>query len=99
MVFLGLSAILLLAAASVAASMSDSAARAAAKQYRGVHWRPDRRKYLAQLRVAGKLHYVGYFGSAEQAARAFDNKLRELCRNNPLKLRRSLNFPTLPEAA
>ena len=99
MVFLGLSAILLLASASVAASMSDSVARAAAKQYRGVHWHQGRRKFVAQLRVAGKLHYVGCFGSADQAARAFDNKLRKMCKSNLLRLKRSLNFPTSQESA
>ena len=69
--------------------MSDSVARAAAKQYRGVHWDLRRRKFVAQLRVAGKLHHVGCFGSAEQAARAFDNKLRKMCKSNLLRLKRA----------
>lgn len=41
-------------------------------RFRGVTWSRARRKWLAQIRISGKLHHVGHFVSEEEAAHAFD---------------------------
>lgn len=47
--------------------------------YRGVFHRPDRRKHWrALIRVNGVETVIGNFDSAEDAARAYDSKAREL---------------------
>jgi hypothetical protein len=40
--------------------------------YRGVHWSKQRRKWRADIHVAGRQIYLGLFEDAEAAARAYD---------------------------
>ena len=40
--------------------------------YKGVHWHKHRKKWASQIRVAGKKISLGYYDSAEEAARAYD---------------------------
>lgn len=40
--------------------------------YRGVHWAKYDRKWKATIRVSGRKQHLGYFVSAEDAARAYD---------------------------
>ena len=44
--------------------------------YRGVTW-SKRGRWQAQIQVAGKRHFLGYFASKEAAARAYDAAARE----------------------
>jgi len=44
--------------------------------YRGVTW-AKRGRWQAQIQVAGKRHFLGYFTSKEGAARAYDAAARE----------------------
>lgn len=46
--------------------------------FRGVHWRKDRGKFRAQVKVNGKHKHLGYFAYAVDAARAYDAAAREL---------------------
>lgn len=41
-------------------------------KYRGVHWYPTRNKWVAMIQVRGKRRHLGYFPTAEQAARAYE---------------------------
>jgi hypothetical protein len=62
-------------------------------KYRGVSlYRPTHR-WVAQLQVARERHYLGYFSTEEEAARARDAKVIELGIDAPL------NFPPGEEAA
>src|SRR5262249_61683849 len=40
--------------------------------YRGVYWHLKHRRYFARLMFDRKPHYLGCFGSAQEAARAYD---------------------------
>ena len=68
----------------------------ATSQFTGVSREKRARKFRAQVHVAGKRHSVGYFSSEVDAALAFDERLRRLC-PDPVRLKRSLNFPTQTE--
>ena len=39
--------------------------------YKGIHYRKDRKKYTAQIRVNYKRHFLGYFDTAEEAYAAY----------------------------
>lgn len=41
--------------------------------YKGVSWRKQERKWIAQIQANGKRKTIGYFDSAIEAARAYDN--------------------------
>ena len=45
--------------------------------YRGVTWCKRYGTWQAQIQVAGKRHFLGYFSSKEDAARAYDVAARE----------------------
>ena len=70
----------------------------ASSQFNGVYWREQQKKYVALVRVNGKLHYAGYFDDELRAAEAYDARLRELCQEGA-RLKKSLNFPTDSEVA
>lgn len=40
--------------------------------FRGVSWHKKHHKWVAQIRVDGKLKHAGYFNAEEDAARAYD---------------------------
>jgi len=46
--------------------------------YKGVNWRKDNTKWQAQIRKDNKQYHIGYFITAEDAARAYDSKAVEL---------------------
>ena len=79
-------------------SPSIGKCRFASSRYNGVSWRPGSKKWIAQLHFAGQYFYVGLYGSEEEAAGAFDSKLRALC-PDPARLKKSLNFPTASESS
>ena len=45
--------------------------------FKGVTWRKDKCRWQVQVGVAGRLKHLGYFDSAEEAARAYDAAARE----------------------
>ena len=46
--------------------------------FKGVFWDKQSGKYRAQIRANKQTFYLGWFDDAEQAARAYDEKAREL---------------------
>ena len=78
---------------------ADQVAKAASAKYRGVCWLQKCGKFQARLSVEGSELYLGLFDCAEQAARAFDQRLRIECLGDKLRLKRSLNFPSKQERA
>lgn len=56
--------------------------------YRGVKYSDPLRCWTASIRVNKQYHYLGEFGTAEEAARAYDQKATEL-----LGQYATLNFP------
>lgn len=63
--------------------------------FKGVTWHKHRRKWLAQIKPGGeKNHYLGYFPTAEEAARAYDAAARELHGEYA-----TVNFPLTGERA
>jgi hypothetical protein len=57
--------------------------------FRGVSWHKCKKKWVAQITINKRLHYIGAFASAEEAAIAYDNRAIEL--HGPTA---SLNFPS-----
>lgn len=47
-------------------------------KYKGVHWRKDRERWTAQIKVDGKCIRLGCFDSEEDAALAYNRKAVEL---------------------
>lgn len=63
--------------------------------FKGVTWHKHRRKWLAQIKPGdGKNRFLGYFLTAEEAARAYDSAARELHGEYA-----AVNFPQLGERA
>ena len=79
--------------------LEAAAAAAEAAKYCGVYYNKAQHSFSAKASVRGIIHHVGTYGSAMQAAQAFDDRLRLICGNDPFRLRRSLNFPSKDEAA
>lgn len=46
--------------------------------FRGVRWHRGQQRYVAQIGFDGKTFHIGSFFSPEDAARAYDDKAREL---------------------
>jgi hypothetical protein len=69
------------------ASVTEVAEEAATRPYRGVY-PAAKGQWRAALTAGGKLHRLGLFASAEDAARAYDTAAREL-----QGARSKLNFP------
>ena len=67
-------------------------------KYRGVYRRHNG-AFQAKLMVQGDMYHLGTFNSAIKAAEAYDQGLRNLCADDVIRLKRSLNFPTTDEAA
>lgn len=57
------------------------------KKYLGVYLRKDQNKWRVKIGVKNKLLQIGQYDSEEEAAKAYDDKIKEL------KLGRPLNFP------
>ncbi|CAE7892649.1 unnamed protein product [Symbiodinium microadriaticum] len=70
--------------------------RYATSRFNGVYWNKKLQKFRAGVKFEGVQHYAGYFTNEAEAAYSFDAKLREVCRD-PLRLKKSLNFPTEQE--
>lgn len=47
-------------------------------RFKGVTWQANSRKYFASIGFSGRTIYIGRFDLAEDAARAYDRKAREL---------------------
>lgn len=52
--------------------------------YKGVTWRKNEKKWLAQVNHAGKAYYAGYFDTAEEAGEAARSLRLELFTHNDL---------------
>ena len=70
---------------SLATTPQASAAPTYKSKYVGVHWDRQNKQWQAQIEIEGKKQHIGYFGSEEDAARAYDKEAAPL--NRPL------NFP------
>jgi hypothetical protein len=62
--------------------------------FKGVTWFKRDSKWMAQIGINGKNRYLGYYETAEQAARAYDIAARELHGEFA-----TLNFPQPGERA
>lgn len=47
-------------------------------KYKGVSWHKYAKKWMASIRLNGKLLHIGYFNSEIEAAQAYDIKAKEL---------------------
>lgn len=66
--------------------------RIGASGFRGVTWQKNRGAWKAQIGLEGKNYYLGYFPTAEEAARARDIAARDMHGEFAV-----LNFPALGE--
>ena len=66
--------------------------------FNGVCFRTPGEKFQVQVFFDKMMHHVGCFNSEEEAAQAYDTRLRSLCQD-PARLKKSLNFPTESEAS
>jgi len=61
-------------------------------RFKGVSWRKDKGKWQARIGNFGKRIFLGYFESESQAAKAYDEKAKEL-----FGVFANLNFPQVAE--
>jgi len=47
-------------------------------KFKGVSWFKPAKLWISQIGYKGKLHYIGYFTSEIEAAKAYDKKAKEL---------------------
>lgn len=47
-------------------------------RFKGVYWEKNHRKWHVRIKFGGKYVHIGYFDSEEDAARAYDEKAKEL---------------------
>ena len=52
--------------------------RASTSGYKGVHWRNDRNRWRAEIRIDGKLIYLGLFKNPEDASKAYNTAAERL---------------------
>ena len=69
-----------------------------ARKYRGVWKAKGSSSFYATVMHQGKKHHLGAFSTAAEAAEAYDLSLRTFS-PDPMRLKRSLNFPTTKEVA
>ena len=50
----------------------------ASSSYKGVSWHKGKQKWVARCMLNGKMHNLGSFINEEDAAKAYDNKAKEL---------------------
>ena len=72
--------------------------RSATSRSNGVSWQTAAQRFRADVIFEEKHHYAGLFVHETEAAHAFDAKLRQICKD-PVRLKKSLNFPTEEEAS
>ena len=70
----------------------------ASSQYNGVYWSKAKKKFHVRVSFNRHREHVGYFFNEQEAAHAYDARLRALCADG-VRLRRSLNFPTPSETS
>lgn len=73
---------------TVRENVINSGSKGGASQYKGVSWDKDRQKWLAQIKNHRESIFIGRFDLEEEAARAYDEKAKELHREFAW-----LNFP------
>lgn len=52
--------------------------KSASSEYRGVNWYPRTKRWVARIRHNDTVIHLGYFGSEEAAARAYDSVAKKL---------------------
>jgi len=55
-------------------------------KFKGVHWDKTKTKWVGYIHMKGKKHHLGYFGTEEEAARAYDResiRCRGVAKNFP----------------
>jgi len=65
-------------ASSAENARNSSGPRSSTSRYKGVSWYTDYGKWRAAIGHNGRFRHIGYFSSEEDAARAYDEKAREL---------------------
>ncbi|CAE7864905.1 unnamed protein product, partial [Symbiodinium sp. KB8] len=72
--------------------------RSGKSRFNGVSWHKPTQKFQVHVWHEQKLIRLRLFLNETEAARAFDVKLRAIC-SDPVRLKKSLNFPTKEEAS